>query len=61
MIKEREGTLKSVRATAEELLKTADPDKKQEIEEQMSDIDGQWEELTGLVAKRGDQLQEVRV
>lgn len=59
MIKEREGTLQSVRATAEELLKTADPDKKQEIEEQMQDIGVQWEELEGLVRKRGDELQEV--
>lgn len=59
MIKEREGTLKSVQATADELLKTADPVKKHEIEEQMQDINSQWEELTGLVAKRGDQLQEV--
>lgn len=59
MIKEREGTLKSVQATADELLKTADPIKKQEIEEQMQDINSQWEELNDLVAKRGDQLQEV--
>ena len=48
-----------MQATADELLKTADPDKKQEIEDQMHDINSQWEELTGLVAKRGDQLQEV--
>lgn len=59
MIKEREGTLKSVQATADDLLKTADPDKKQEIEEQMADINSQWEELRGLVGKRGDQLQDV--
>ena len=59
MIKEREGTLNSVRATAEELLKTAEPEKKQEIEEQLNDINEQWTELTGLVTKRGEQLQEV--
>ena len=59
MMKEREGTLQSVQATAKELLKTADHDKKQEIEEQTQDINVQWEELAGLVAKRGDQLQEV--
>lgn len=58
-MKEREGTLQSVQATAEELVKTADHDKKQEIEEQTHDINVQWEELAGLVAKRGDQLQGV--
>lgn len=58
MIKEREGTLNSVQTTAEELLKTADPDKKQEIEEQMEDINDQWKELVGLVTERGGQLQE---
>lgn len=59
MIKGKEETLKSIQATADELLKTADVEKKQEVKDVMRDINNQWDELTGLVEKRGNQLDEV--
>ena len=60
MIEDRKPNVESVQQTATELLKTADEDKKPDIEIGLADINSQWVELNELVDERRQILEETQ-
>ncbi|EDO29908.1 predicted protein [Nematostella vectensis] len=58
MIADRKPTVESVQETGREILKTADDDKRPEIEIGLADINSQWVDLNELADARQKQLED---
>lgn len=58
MITDRKPAVESLQDTGREILKTADEDKKAELEVGLADLNSQWVDLNELVEARQKQLDE---
>jgi exonuclease VII small subunit len=58
MVADRKPAVESLQETGREVLKTADDDKKPEIEVGLADINSQWVDLNELVEARQKQLDD---